>query len=484
MKTYFLHSNEPNLKPLLAKLELSYGTLCPRSHEGTIIQWSKSPRELPGRDIIQSAESIALALNKKKVTESLRIHGIKTLAGVKETFPYKFIVPVFNLEVLALFQKKEKMFLANSISSNQKEVGQFEEMDLSDQSYYVKRVKKEAVKAVYALGLDYGLVHAAITSKGHTLILDVEPIPELNRRLTELFAEAINRYAAEAEAQAQAASAKPRKPVLGADPEFVLRSERGTIVFASKFMGKEGRAGCDSIVLSDQRKLYALAELRPEPSSEPAVLLRNLRSAMRLAAAKITDPSLAWLAGGMPLKGFPLGGHIHISGIPLSVQLLRTLDNYLALPLAMLEDSTTASRRPKYGGLGDFRRQPHGGFEYRTLPSWLVSPEVTRGVFALARVIAGSYERLRLRPLNSTEVQRAYFESRKDLLATHVRLLWEDLESLEIYETYRTELDTLKEMILAQRAWDEQQDIRKAWKIPPFDKKTNADAPFHAIMDR
>ena len=71
-----------------------------------------------------------------------------------------------------------------------------------------------------------------------------------------------------------------------------------------------------------------------------------------------------------------------MSRIWLTSRLLRVLDNYLALPFILIEDQNTKLRRPRYGFLGDFRRKTHGGFEYRTLPSWIVSPRITKGVIA------------------------------------------------------------------------------------------------------
>lgn len=101
----------------------------------------------------------------------------------------------------------------------------------------------------------------------------------------------------------------------------------------------------------------------------------------------------------MPQPGFPLGGHLHFSGVSLNGALLRALDNYLALPLALLEDKRATRRRPHYGNLGDFRRQSYGGFEYRTLPSFLISPQLAKGVIGMAFLIASQYPRLQRRPL-------------------------------------------------------------------------------------
>jgi hypothetical protein len=58
----------------------------------------------------------------------------------------------------------------------------------------------------------------------------------------------------------------------------------------------------------------------------------------------------------------------------------------------MIENPRSASlRRKRYGNLADFRIKKYGGFEYRTLGSWLVSPEITRGVLCLAKITISHY---------------------------------------------------------------------------------------------
>jgi hypothetical protein len=167
----------------------------------------------------------------------------------------------------------------------------------------------------------------------------------------------------------------------------------------------------------------------------------------------------------MPVKGLPLGGHIHFSGVKLTSQLLRVLDNYLALPLVMLEGDNVYHRRPRYGFLGDFRHQSHGGFEYRSLPSWLVSPQITVGVLSLAYVIAHHYLELQQRPLRQIKVQRAFYHGDKNVIKPIVDKLWLDIKETGLYEKYHKELKYLFQMMLRKEAWQEQHDFRKNWKI-------------------
>jgi hypothetical protein len=262
--------------------------------------------------------------------------------------------------------------------------------------------------------------------------------------------------------------------MIGADPEFILRNPNGKIVSADRFMGRDGVVGCDAVVLSSHQVLLPLVELRPEPSTNPIMLTQHLRSLMKRAERMINEPDLDWLAGAMPVKGLPLGGHIHFSGVEVSSRFLRVLDNYLALPLIMLENESVNRRRPRYGFLGDFRKQSHGGFEYRSLPSWLVSPKVTLGVLSLSFLIAHHYLELQQQPLRQIEIQRAFYCGDKPVIEPLIEKLWLDIQNTDMYQKYHKELNSLFQMILHKEVWQEQQDFRKNWNInSSYDHKSN-----------
>jgi hypothetical protein len=167
----------------------------------------------------------------------------------------------------------------------------------------------------------------------------------------------------------------------------------------------------------------------------------------------------------MPQRGLPLGGHVHFSGVTLNGDLLRVLDNYLALPLAFLQDPRGSGRRPRYGALGDFRLKHYGGFEYRTLPSFLISPLVAKGVVALAGLIAASYTSLPLRPLMNTTVHAAFYEGDRERMKEYIPALLDDLVGLEDYARYEKYAAPLIRHLREGKTWDESRDIRKVWNI-------------------
>ncbi|MDT3424649.1 hypothetical protein J2Z22_000161 [Paenibacillus forsythiae] len=250
---------------------------------------------------------------------------------------------------------------------------------------------------------------------------------------------------------------------MGMDPEFLLlRDSTGRVVPASRYLPADGVAGCDAGP-PGTRGAFPVAELRPRPRGEPRALLAQLRSAALEADRLIADRSISWRAGGMPLRGWALGGHLHFSGVTLTAPLLRALDSYLALPIALLEDARAAGRRPRYGVLGDFRLQPHGGFEYRTLPSFLVSPVVARGAVTLAHLIVSHYEDLPLRPLDREDVHAAYYSGGKQALRAAFAPLRAQLRALPGYAAAADAIEPLLRHIDAGRSWDETRNVRGLW---------------------
>jgi hypothetical protein len=325
----------------------------------------------------------------------------------------------------------------------------------------LRRAEKAGWRILYALGIDFGMTEVEAGPNG-AVPLAVDPFPETDEALLARYRQALERFRAAWIREC----GRTTPAVLGADPEFLLKSASGRVVPASAFLPRRGSAGCD-LVRIGERALYPLAELRPEPSPDPRRLVVHIHKALRTAASHIPDrPDLQWVAGGMPARGFALGGHIHLSGVWLNVFLLRALDNYLALPVALVEDGRASARRPRYGVPGDFRLKPHGGFEYRTLPSWLVSPRVAKGALALASVIADRYRELDRMPLSDPDCLRAFLEGDKAKLSAAVRPLLAELRRLPEYDRHERMIEPLFAMIARGESWDESRDFRAGWKIP------------------
>lgn len=325
-----------------------------------------------------------------------------------------------------------------------------------------RRLGKAAIRALYALGLDMGEVIIAAGEEGMYTIEGVSPTPDFSDRATaELYARAM---AEQLDELAQFPGERS-EVVIGMDPEFLLFNRHtGKVVPASRFLSHHGEAGCD-VLRYQGRRLMPLAELRPAPGRNPDEIVRHLLHAFRTADSHIHDRELLWQAGGMPQRGFPLGGHLHFSGVPLTSELLRILDNYLALPVFMLEDSSSFRRRPRYGFLGDFRLKSYGGFEYRTLPSFLISPLVTKGVVALAMLIAEEPACFKRRPLQQEEIYHAFYKGQPELIRPSLPPLLSDIRQAKAYGCYEKYLAPFLTAIESGNTWDESADIRRPWKI-------------------
>ncbi|MFD0587023.1 hypothetical protein ACFQZE_03320 [Paenibacillus sp. GCM10027627] len=331
----------------------------------------------------------------------------------------------------------------------------------AEQNASLRRAANMAVKALYILGLDIGEADIWVGDNGKVAVIDAWPLQPGTRQ----GAEALERFAG-SYAAAIARTQDRRGILLGADPEFALLTLEGKLALASRFFGEGagGAAGADAMLVG-RRVLYPVAEIRPEPAATPAALAANVRRLLHAAAAQIGDPKLRWVAGAMPLPGLALGGHIHISGAPLTGRLLRMLDSCAAYPLALVEDPAGRGRRPRYGSLGDFRRQPYGGFEYRTLPSWLVSPAAAKAAFALALLCAREAHRIDRIPAREERFAAAYYAGDRTELAASLDPIAEALTSLEGYEEQARYIEPLFEAARQGKTWDERSDIRQKWRI-------------------
>ncbi|GAB7388341.1 hypothetical protein BSNK01_21780 [Bacillaceae bacterium] len=483
MSGFLLHSDQPSLHHLTSVLKMRHGTALPPGKEVDVIfQWGNAQldNDVDGITVLNPAQGLKNCFSPQTIRQVLQWNGIPTLPltrknqgngnGMQRMATIRrYFVAVFQLDAIGLYRAKgRKLWFHDQSVRNQSDA--YEEIQINLKPREIRRVLQNAVRSVYALGLDFAGVLVAVDLSGKIRVIDVQPAPLPSRSLGKKFADAFHKYL---HRHALSKNARGDQVVLGADPEFILRNAEGKLVLASRFFQKRGKVGCDDIWLrgDDTRTRLPLVELRPDPSADPRQLAVNLYKTMLLAAKKINHASIQWFAGGMPLRGYPIGGHIHFSKIWLNSHLLRALDNYLALPLLMVEDPKSFHRRPRYGFLGDYRRQFHGGFEYRTPPSWLVSPTVTKGVLALAKVIAASYGELRKTPLSVPEWQHAFYQGQTEQLLPVVKSLWSDLENLSLYARYAKYLQPFKELVFSRRTWNEQQDIRRAWRLPPFHRR-------------
>ncbi len=423
------------------------------------ICWGRGEGPEPGV-VLNDRMALDNTRDPERLREVLRLNGVRVTRRLTPLLPRVrgYQVHLCDLEALAVLKRHRRRGL--------------QEVSASPGST-AEKVVRTAARAVYAAGLDFAAVEVVVPPKGSPVVHWLDPAPRVEGNLLEAWATALGslalRHLAAAEARRQGRQPVSALPLLlGADPEFMLQdTQTRKMVAASVFFPRQGSVGCDDRVLRRApRPAFPLAEVRPHPHSCPEELLRGIRGALRRALELAPYRNIKWLAGSMPFRGFPIGGHIHFGNLRPTTSLLRALDNYLAVPVMLVERTETARRRRRrYGFLGEYRLQEHG-FEYRTLSSWLVSPAVARAVLSLARLIALDADLLRRRPLTSLEAQRAFYRGRKSYFRPLFPRLWADLESLPAYAACASEAEPLRRLVLRQRRWNEQADLRRQWKLP------------------
>ena len=411
-------------------------------------------------------KTVAPFHSRESRLKHLQLHGLEVPADQSSKQVIRqYLVGVFQCRTLFTYVSNDKTYWLAGYKLQTPE--RFTRLKAGQINREARRVERLSVRAVYALGWDYGVVRLGKALKGKVVVLDVIHNPKLSGYMIEAFKQAFEAY----KKRLPVMVSDSAKLLLGTDPEFILTDQNGALKYASDYFTRHGLVGCDAILQGNNRAHKPIVEIRPKAARSPRELVLRLYRGMLMAAKKINDPNIRWLAGALPFPGFPIGGHIHFSGVPLSAQFLRALDNYIVLPLVLVEDKRGIKRRPTYGFLGDFREQFHGGFEYRTPPSWLISPTLTKGIFSLARVVALHYPYFNEWPLTDLSLQKAYYDGDKEEIKRVVPTLWDELSRFPTYREEAVNLDNYYRMLMSGKTWDESEDIRVKWRIPPFHNK-------------
>lgn len=173
---------------------------------------------------------------------------------------------------------------------------------------------------------------------------------------------------------------------LGADPEFIF-TKNGERIDARVYGLAQGLAfGMDNN--------GRLTEIRPYPSRSALNVVASILSALRwLSIIYPTTLESEWQAGAF-LLGDGLGGHVHFGRKrPTQAQEVKALDSIdedlMALGVypvrEVLRRRQGDDRNQHYGMPGDIRPQVHG-YEYRSFPSWLDSPELAFLTIVLSKL--------------------------------------------------------------------------------------------------
>jgi hypothetical protein len=175
---------------------------------------------------------------------------------------------------------------------------------------------------------------------------------------------------------------------IGADPEFVVADATGRTQIAANLLHlTTGRMiGADSN--------GRLIEARPKPSRSTLRVVANIGYCLHWLCHLSPDTrTYKWMAGAYKFRD-GLGGHVHFgrkrSSRPDEIEALNALHETL-LGLGVFNQAEQKLRtagdahHQHYGQINDYRLQLHG-YEYRTFPSWLNSPEQAFLVLTLAKL--------------------------------------------------------------------------------------------------
>jgi hypothetical protein len=272
---------------------------------------------------------------------------------------------------------------------------------------------------------------------------------------------------------------------IGTDPELVCLHEDGSPIFVRDIIPVAGKFGADGHGF--------IAELRPDAAMSPKILVENTRES--LAAGHLALGKYSWYAGPW-IADKPLGGHLHF-GVRATDGILDALRHQLGIMLALIEPPEQARTRRNtplagaggggfmnnrgvpYGLLGDYRDKPYG-FEWRTPSSFIVSPGISQGIFALSKAIIteelvkgkSAFTKLptatrRLLGFASEDFHNLNRQVFLDKLDT----LWPILKNMKYFQEGNegrplwSSLQYLRRFAIAKEGFKTTDDLKSKWKI-------------------
>lgn len=342
---------------------------------------------------------------------------------------------------------------------------EYKKIDLDDLDVEGKQDISNLVQsAIYCLGLDFGVANIGLSAEGKYYILDVDATcTNLSTACLEAymfqFVKLLQRY--------DNIKNNPQNITIGADPECLLKDkETNNLVFASDFFTKEGSLGLDARSIEAGRQYFPIVEVRPKYSTNPVDVSHSIKSILGVAGKYISYKNIGLYSGSMPLYDYWLGGHIHF-GVKPNKKFISALDNYLALLIMMIVKPASARQRnSRYGKLGNYRLKSHGGFEYCTLSSWLVNPELATSILCLSKVIAQEYLNLKEEFLCTYSDIRAYYLVSKLYFKDKIPKIINNLSQTATFKKYANYIQPLFNDVLQCKEWDEDSDIKKQWGLP------------------
>jgi len=147
--------------------------------------------------------------------------------------------------------------------------------------------------------------------------------------------------------------------------------------------GNSGNGDIYSEIGCDGRR--ETGELRPPPGNSWQEISRNTKNLVRRLIDSIGDRYDIYSG---PFFDYAIGGHIHFSEVNrYKYDILPRLDYYLAMPLEELMIPSLNIKRKKSYGAYSSSEPKDWGWEYRTLPSFIINEDLVDFVYCVTEKI-------------------------------------------------------------------------------------------------
>lgn len=249
--------------------------------------------------------------------------------------------------------------------------------------------------------------------------------------------------------------------LMGADPEFEVVDGNGMVIPANTVWPDS--AYCDKKVGHDGDA--RAGEFRPDPQRTPLKLTNEFEKLIKEIAGDKAFPSggSMYVGGGARLK---IGGHIHVSGMDPTDELLDILGIYMAEPMYRSSAETSGRRTHHYGKwtkTGNRERCRWNGpdhWEYRPLMAYHYDKRTTNAVHCTFFCIIESWRR-------SPGILRHYYHKHyrrsSDLGPGQGPPCPDDYRRLLFYEKYKKHIEYFIKRFVEGKFPMERVDVFKNW---------------------
>lgn len=227
--------------------------------------------------------------------------------------------------------------------------------------YYEKELTEFALQCLYLSSIPLGECTVQRTGKKEISIIDIRKLDV--HELTNCEVEKIEGLIEKQDAQFAT--------TFGTDLEIMFQNVKSKKYINVELSRVDERFGFDeAIALHKNRVFHPIFEVRPKPASSMEELHQHLLQLYHAITNELEKYHLLLVTNSNPVGRFFLGGHIHFGNALLSYKHVQVLDQFLAIPYSLIDQSPSVERRRQYGRLGSIRLNRYQGFEYRVLPTW------------------------------------------------------------------------------------------------------------------